>query len=139
MHNKNDSPLHCWKIVDYYSYQWWKWLSIYNQWLSPVTAFWSVQELGTLTDVLLLQKTNDLQLGTMTLDQKKYSSNVQNGWQMNTNDLIVCFFIFLQSEEITTTYYGYELQLSKLYTRRVYNRFKATYKSSTTFFVSEDT
>jgi hypothetical protein len=35
--------------------------------------------LGTLTDVMLLKKTNDLQLGTMTLDREKYSSNVQNG------------------------------------------------------------
>jgi hypothetical protein len=49
------------------------------------------------------------------------------------------FFIFLQSEEITTTYYGYELQLSKLYTRRVYNRLKETYKSSIAFSIHEDT
>jgi hypothetical protein len=49
------------------------------------------------------------------------------------------FFIFLQSEEITTTYYGYELQLSKLYMRRMYNGFKETYKSSTTFSIHEDT
>jgi hypothetical protein len=46
--------------------------------------------------------------------------------------------LFLQSEEITATYYGYELQLSKLYTRHVHNRFKETYKSSTTFSIRED-
>jgi hypothetical protein len=34
------------------------------------------------------------------------------------------YVLFLQSEEITTTYYDYELQLSKLYMRHVYNRFK---------------
>jgi hypothetical protein len=49
------------------------------------------------------------------------------------------FFIFLQSGENTTTYYDYELQLSKLYTRHMYNRFKETYKSSTTFSIREDT
>jgi hypothetical protein len=48
-------------------------------------------------------------------------------------------FFFLQAEEITTTYYVYELQLSKLYMRRVYNIFKETYKSSTTFSIREDT
>ena len=46
---------------------------------------------------------------------------------------------FLQSEEITPTYFGYDLLLSKLYTRRVYNRFKETYKSSTAFSIREDT
>jgi hypothetical protein len=49
------------------------------------------------------------------------------------------YVLFLQSEEITTTFYGYELQLSKIYTRHVYNRFKETYKSSTTFSIREDT
>jgi hypothetical protein len=48
-------------------------------------------------------------------------------------------FFFLQLEEITATYDGYELQLSKLYTRHMYNRFKETYKSSTTFSICEDT
>jgi hypothetical protein len=57
---------------------------------------------------------------------------------MNTNDSTVCS-LFLQSEENTTTYYDYELQLSKLYTRHMYNRFKETYKSSTTFSIREDT
>jgi hypothetical protein len=47
--------------------------------------------------------------------------------------------VFLQSAEIIATYYAYELQLSKLYMRRVYNRFKKTYKSSTTFSICEDT
>jgi hypothetical protein len=48
------------------------------------------------------------------------------------------YVLFLQSKEITATYYGYELQLSKLYTRCVYNRFKETHKSSTTFSIRED-
>jgi D-serine dehydratase len=74
----------------------------------------------------------------MIWDQEKYSSNVSNGRQINTNDSTICSF-FLQSEEITTTFYGYELQLSKIYTRCVYNRFKETYKSSTTFGIHEDT
>jgi hypothetical protein len=49
------------------------------------------------------------------------------------------YVLFLQSEEITTTFYGYELQLSKIYTRRVYNRFKETYKSSRVFSIRDDT
>jgi hypothetical protein len=49
------------------------------------------------------------------------------------------YVLFLQSEEITATFYDYELQLSKIYTRHVYNRFKETYKSSTTFSIREDT
>jgi hypothetical protein len=49
------------------------------------------------------------------------------------------FFFLLQSKEITTTFYDYELQLSKIYTRHVYNRFKETYKSSTIFSICEDT
>jgi hypothetical protein len=57
---------------------------------------------------------------------------------MNTNDSTICSF-FLQSEEIIATYYGYELQRSKLYTRRVYNIFNETYKSSTTFSTCEGT
>jgi hypothetical protein len=44
------------------------------------------------------------------------------------------YVLFLQSEEITATFYDYELQLSKLYMRRMYNRFKEIYKSSTSFF-----
>jgi hypothetical protein len=48
-------------------------------------------------------------------------------------------FLFLQSKEITATFYSYELQLSKIYMRRVYNRFKETYKSSTAFSIHEDT
>jgi hypothetical protein len=39
-------------------------------------TFWNDLELGTMTDVMLLKKTNDLELGTMTWDQEKYSSNV---------------------------------------------------------------
>jgi len=51
-------------------------------------------------------------------------------------ELMYCSF--LQQDEITTTNFGYEIQLSKLYTRRVYNKFKETYKSSTSFSVRED-
>jgi hypothetical protein len=57
---------------------------------------------------------------------------------MNTNDSIICS-LFMQWEEIIATFYGYELQLSKIYTRHVYNRFKEKYKSSTTFSICEDT
>jgi hypothetical protein len=46
---------------------------------------------------------------------------------------------FFQSEEITATFYGYELQLSKIYMRRMYNRFKETYKPSTIFYIRRDT
>jgi hypothetical protein len=53
-----------------------EWLSIYNKWLSPITSFWNDLELGTMTDVLLLEKINDLELGTKTWDQEKYLSNV---------------------------------------------------------------
>jgi hypothetical protein len=56
---------------------------------------------------------------------------------MNTNNSTICSF--LQSKEITATYYGYELQLNKLNMRRVYNKFKETYKSGTTFSIQEDT
>jgi hypothetical protein len=56
---------------------------------------------------------------------------------MNTNDSTICSFFAVR--EITATYYGYELQLSKLYMRCVYNKFKETYKSSTTFSIHEDT
>jgi hypothetical protein len=44
--------------------------------LSHVTAFSNDLELGRMADVMLLKKTNDLELGTMTWDQEKYSSNV---------------------------------------------------------------
>jgi hypothetical protein len=37
---------------------------------------------------------NDLQLGAMTLDKEKYSSNVQNGRQINTNNSTVCSLFF---------------------------------------------
>jgi hypothetical protein len=49
------------------------------------------------------------------------------------------YVLFLQSEEIAATYYSNELQLSKLYMRHVYNRFRETYKSSTSFSIHEDT
>jgi hypothetical protein len=49
------------------------------------------------------------------------------------------YVLFLQSKEITTTFYDYELQLRKIYMRRVYNSFNETYKLSTTFSISEDT
>jgi hypothetical protein len=48
-------------------------------------------------------------------------------------------YVFLELEEIPSSYFGYELQLSKLYTRRVYNRFKETYKSSIILSIHEDT
>ena len=51
-------------------------------------------------------------------------------------ELMYCSF--LQQDEITITNFGYEIQLSKLYTRRVYNKFRETYKSSTSFSVDED-
>jgi hypothetical protein len=46
--------------------------------------------------------------------------------------------LHLQSESITSTFYGYEIQLSKLYTRNVFNKFKETLKSSTAFGIRED-
>jgi hypothetical protein len=45
----------------------------------------------------------------------------------------------LQSEKITSTFYDYELQLIKIYMRRMYNRFKKTYKLSIAFSICEDT
>jgi hypothetical protein len=50
-----------------------KWLNIYNKWLSPITTYSNDLDLGTMTDVVLLQK-NDLELGTLTWDQEKYLS-----------------------------------------------------------------
>jgi hypothetical protein len=38
--------------------------------MSHVTAFSNGLELGTMTDVMLLKKTNDLELWTMTWDQE---------------------------------------------------------------------
>jgi hypothetical protein len=55
-------------------------------------------------------------------------------WLRDETQMTQPYVFFLRSEEITSTYFGYELQLSKLYTRWVYNKFKETYKSSTTFF-----
>jgi hypothetical protein len=48
------------------------------------------------------------------------------------------FYVVLQAENIMSTFYGYEIQLSKLYTRRVYNKFRDTMKSSTAFDIKED-
>jgi hypothetical protein len=49
----------------------------------------------------------------------------------------MCFYI-LQSEPVVNSFYGFDLQLSKLYTRKVYNKFKETLKSSTAFNIEED-
>ena len=37
------------------------------------------------------------------------------------------------------TFYGYEMQLSKIYTRKVFNRFKNTMKSEPIFEIRSDT
>jgi hypothetical protein len=50
-------------------------------------------------------------------------------WLKDQTQLTQPYFFWL-SKEITSTYFSYELQLIKLYTRSVYSRFKETYKSS---------
>ena len=45
----------------------------------------------------------------------------------------------MQSEVLIGTKFGYDIQVSKLYTREVYNRFKETYTSSTGFGIREHT
>jgi hypothetical protein len=45
----------------------------------------------------------------------------------------------VQSAAVLFTEYGFDVQLSKLYTRPVYNRFKGTLKSNTAFNIQEDT
>ncbi|KAK3153632.1 hypothetical protein QOZ80_2BG0178640 [Eleusine coracana subsp. coracana] len=43
-----------------------------------------------------------------------------------------------EREILTSTYYGYEAQLGKLYTRKVYNKFKEELKSGTAFSTREE-
>jgi hypothetical protein len=44
----------------------------------------------------------------------------------------------MQSETITYSHYGFDVQLSKIYTHRVYNKFRETCKTSTAFDIEDD-
>jgi hypothetical protein len=73
-----------------------------------------------MTDVQLLKKTNNLGTGKILVKCIE--------WLTDEIYMAQLYVLSLQSEEIISTYYDYKLQLSRLYTRRVYNRFKETYK-----------
>jgi hypothetical protein len=45
----------------------------YIQQIAEPTAFWNDLELGIMTNVMLLKKTNVLELGTVSYNQAKYS------------------------------------------------------------------
>jgi len=46
--------------------------------------------------------------------------------------------LLFQSAPIVNTEYGFDIQLSKLYTRGVYNRFKEVMKSHTAFSIEDN-